>query len=317
MFRSISMIIGVVAMVGLSSCGGNKGGADGAALSGTITIDGSSTVYPISEAVAEEFRAVQPEVNVALGESGTGGGMKKFGRGEIDICNASRPIKDSEKAACDSAGIKYLELEIAFDGLAVMVNPKNTWVDKITVAELKMIWESAAQGKINTWNQVRPEWPNKEIHLYGPGTASGTYEYFTEAICGKKGDSRGDYNANEDDNTLVNGIAGDEGALGYFGMAYYENNRDKLKIVPVDDNNGGIIPTVETVLNNTYTPLSRPLYIYINEKALTRPEVLAFLHFYLDNVETLSKEVGYVPLKAELYTEMKTKLAAYDKPAAE
>lgn len=318
MFKRFSIILGAAGIIGLSSCAGNKGGgAEVTALSGSITIDGSSTVYPISEAVAEEFRGVQPDVNVALGESGTGGGMKKFSRGEIDICNASRPIKEAEKAACDSAGIKYLELEIAFDGLAVMVNPKNTWVDKLTVAELKMIWESAAQGKIMTWNQVRPEWPTTELHLYGPGTASGTYEYFTEAICGKKGDSRGDYNANEDDNTLVNGIAGDAGALGYFGMAYYENNTDKLKIVPVDNNNGGVIPTVETVLNNTYSPLSRPLYIYINEKALARPEVLAFVHFYLDNVETLSKEVGYVPLQAQLYADMKAKLAAYDKPSAE
>ncbi len=307
--------LGLTALIALSSCGGNKGGSDSEALSGTITIDGSSTVYPISEAVAEDFRGAQPDVNVALGESGTGGGMKKFGRGEIDICNASRPIKDSEKAACDSAGIKYLELEIAYDGLAVMVNPKNTWVDKLTVAELKMIWESAAQEKIKTWNQVRPEWPNTEIHLYGPGTASGTYEYFTEVICGKKGDSRGDYNANEDDNTLVNGISGDEGALGYFGMAYYENNKDKLKIVPVDNNNGGVIPTTETVLSNAYSPLSRPLYIYINEASLKRPEVLAFVHFYIDNVAELSKEVGYVPLQADIYTQMKQKLAAFDQPA--
>lgn len=313
MIKNLSYL-GLAAVIGLSSCGGSKGGDESTALTGTITIDGSSTVYPISEAVAEEFRAVQPDVNVALGESGTGGGMKKFSRGEIDICNASRLIKDSEKAACDSAGIKYLELEIAFDGLAVMVNPKNNWVDKLTVAELKMIWESAAQGKIKTWNQVRPEWPNTEIHLYGPGTASGTYEYFTEAICGKKGDSRGDYNANEDDNTLVNGIAGDEGALGYFGMAYYENNKEKLKIVPVDNDNGGVTPSIETVLNNTYTPLSRPLYIYINEKALSKPEVMAFVHFYLDNVETLCKEVGYVPLQSPLYDEMQKKLSAFDKP---
>ncbi|HMZ89795.1 MAG TPA: PstS family phosphate ABC transporter substrate-binding protein [Chitinophagales bacterium] len=316
MLKNLSYL-GVIAVIGLSSCGGNKGGEAAEALTGSVMIDGSSTVYPISEAVAEEFRAEQPDVNVALGESGTGGGMKKFGRGEIDICDASRPIKDSEKAACDSAGIKYLELEIAYDGIAVMVNPKNTWVDKMTVAELKMIWESAAQGKIKTWNQVRPEWPNSEIHLYSPGTASGTYEYFTEVICGKKGDSRGDINANEDDNTLVNGIAGDEGALGYFGMAYYENNTDKLKIVPIDNGSGGVIPTTETVLSKTYAPLSRPLYIYVNEASMAKPQVLAFVKYYMDNVEALSKEVGYVPLQSDIYTAMKQKLAAYNKPAAE
>ncbi len=315
--KKLSILLSVAALTGFSACNGGKNDAGTDGLSGSISIDGSSTVYPISEAVAEEFRFGQPDVNVALGESGTGGGMKMFSKGEIDICNASRPIKESEMAACDSAGIKYLELEIAYDGLAVMVHPSNNWVDKLTVAELKMIWESAAQGKIKTWNQIRPEWPNKEIHLYGPGTASGTYEYFTEVICGKKGDSRGDYNANEDDNTLVKGIAGDEGALGYFGMAYYENNSDKLKIVPVDNNNGGVIPTQETVLSGTYAPLSRPLYIYINEKALSKPEVLAFVHFYIDNVEKLCKEVGYVPLKSEEYTEMKAKVAAYDKATME
>lgn len=315
--KNLSILLSVAVLAGLSACNGGKSDSGSEALSGSISIDGSSTVYPISEAVAEEFRYEQADVNVALGESGTGGGMKMFSKGEIDICNASRPIKDSEKAACDSAGIKYLELEIAYDGLAVMVHPSNNWVDKLTVAELKMIWESAAQGKIKTWNQIRPEWPAKEIHLYGPGTASGTYEYFTEEICGKKGDSRGDYNANEDDNTLVKGISGDEGALGYFGMAYYENNTDKLKIVPIDNNNGGVIPTQATVLSGEYTPLSRPLYIYINESALAKPEVLAFVHFYIENVEKLCKEVGYVPLQAEKYTEMKAKVASYDKTTAE
>lgn len=306
--RKLMTFLGLAAIVGLSSCGGNKGEGGSDKLTGTITIDGSSTVYPISEAVAEDFRGANPDVNIALGESGTGGGMKKFTRGEIDICDASRPIKDSEKAIADSAGIKYIELEIAYDGIAVMVNPKNNWVDKLTVAELKMIWESAAQGKIKTWNQVRPEWPNSEIHLYGPGTASGTYEYFTEVICGKKGDSRGDYNANEDDNTLVNGIAGDEGALGYFGLAYYEANTSKLKIIPVDNNNGGVIPSSETILNKTYSPLSRPLYIYVNMNAWSKPEVKAFVHFYMDHVAELSKEVGYVPLQAEIYKAQQEKI---------
>ncbi len=306
-----NLTFALIGIAGLSSCGGNKSEKpESADLSGSISIDGSSTVFPISEAVAEDFRAVQPKVNITVGESGTGGGMKKFTRGEIDICDASRPIKDSEKAAADSAGISFIELEIAYDGLAVVVNKQNTWVDKLTVAELKMIWEPAAQGTIKTWNQIRPEWPKEEIHLYGPGTASGTFDYFTEEICGKKGDSRGDYTANENDNVLVTGIAGDKGGLGYFGMAYYETNTDKLKIVPVDNNNGGVIPTKETVLNKTYTPLSRPLYLYVSEKAFSRPEVAAFIHYYMDNVKALSEEVGYVALPDADYAAQKEKIPA-------
>jgi len=278
-------------------------------------MDGSSTVYPISEAVAEEFRAYRPDVNVVLGESGTGGGMKKFSRKEIDICNASRLIKPSEKKACINAGVEWLELEIAYDGLAVVVHPQNSWVDKLSVTELKMIWESESQNKIRYWDQIRPEWPHREIHLYGPGTASGTYEYFTEVICGEKGNSRGDFNANEDDNTLVNGIAGDPGALGYFGLAFYEHNKNKLKLIPVDDNNGGVIPTVETVLNQTYTPLARPLYIYINKHALLEDHMIEFIDFYIDRVGPLAAEVGYVPLQDSLYADMKLKIAAFRKEA--
>ena len=294
----------MIAAIGLSSCGGSKSGDDSQTeLSGSITMDGSSTVYPLSEAVAEEFGFKNPKAKVTIGESGTGGGFKKFGRGEIDICNASRPIKDSEKAICDSAGITYLELEIAYDGLAVVVNPENTWVDKITTAELKMMWETAAQDKIKNWNQIRSSWPDVPLHLFGAGTASGTFDYFTEEICGGKGASRGDYTASENDNQLVTGVAGDKGGLGYFGMAYYENNKDKLKIVPIDNGNGNaVIPTQETVLNKTYAPLSRPLYIYINEKALARPEVAAFITFYIENAPALSKDVGYVPCEASIYT---------------
>ena len=243
--------------------------------------------------------------------SGTGGGFKKFGRGEIDICGASRPIKDSEKAICDSAGIKYLELEVAYDGIAIVVNPSNTWVDKITTAELKMMWETAAQDKIKTWSQIRAGWPNEPIHLYGAGTASGTFDYFTEEICGKKGASRGDYTASENDNQLVTGVAGDKGGLGYFGMAYYENNKEKLKIVPVDNGSGsGVIPTQETVLNKSYAPLSRPLYIYINEAALARPEVAAFITFFIENAPGLSKDVGYVPCESSVYTTQQEVLKA-------
>ncbi len=302
----------LIVAVGLSSCGGTKTGEEGSKeISGSISIDGSSTVYPLSEAVAEEFGLKNPKAKVTVGESGTGGGFKKFGRGEIDICGASRPIKDSEKAICDSAGIKYLELEIAYDGIAIVVNPSNTWVDKITTAELKMMWETAAQDKIKTWSQIRAGWPNEPIHLYGAGTASGTFDYFTEEICGKKGASRGDYTASENDNQLVTGVAGDKGGLGYFGMAYYENNKEKLKIVPVDNGSGsGVIPTQETVLNKSYAPLSRPLYIYINEAALARPEVAAFITFFIENAPGLSKDVGYVPCESSVYTTQQEVLKA-------
>ncbi|MEZ5014322.1 MAG: PstS family phosphate ABC transporter substrate-binding protein [Chitinophagales bacterium] len=302
-----SFMIGALAMGLLSACGGSGTSETG----GNISIDGSSTVYPISEAVAEDFRTVNSKVNVTVGESGTGGGMQKFTRGEIDICDASRRIKEKEIAKADSAGIKILELEIAYDGLAVVVNIDNSWVDKLTTAELKMVWESAAQGNVTKWNQIRADWPDEELHLYGPGTASGTYEYFTEAICGEKGNSRGDYTASEDDNVLVQGVAGDKGGLGYFGMAYYEANKDKLRVVPIDNGNGNaVIPTQETVLNKTYAPLSRPLFIYVSLNALARPEVKQFVDYYIDNVAQLSKEVGYVPLQPEMYTDTKQKLSA-------
>ncbi|MBK9454354.1 MAG: PstS family phosphate ABC transporter substrate-binding protein [Chitinophagales bacterium] len=305
MLKQITFV--VLAAVGLASCGGGKSEEAGSTeIAGNISIDGSSTVFPLSEAMAEEFGLKNPKARVTVGESGTGGGFKKFGRGEIDICGASRPIKDSEKEICDSAGIKYLELEVAYDGLAVVVNKENTWVDKLTTAELKIMWETAAQGKITSWKQVRASFPDEPLHLYGAGTASGTFDYFTEEICGKKGESRGDYTASENDNTLVTGVAGDKGGLAYFGMAYYENNKEQLKIVPIDNGSGtGVIPTQETVLNKSYAPLSRPLYIYVSEKAMARPEVQAFVSFFIDNAPVLSKEVGYVPCEASIYETQK------------
>lgn len=305
MLKQITFV--VLAAVGLASCGGGKSEEAGSTeIAGNISIDGSSTVFPLSEAMAEEFGLKNPKARVTVGESGTGGGFKKFGRGEIDICGASRPIKDSEKKICDSAGIKYLELEVAYDGLAVVVNKENTWVDKLTTAELKIMWETAAQGKITSWKQVRASFPDEPLHLYGAGTASGTFDYFTEEICGKKGESRGDYTASENDNTLVTGVAGDKGGLAYFGMAYYENNKEQLKIVPIDNGSGtGVIPTQETVLNKSYAPLSRPLYIYVSEKAMARPEVQAFVSFFIDNAPVLSKEVGYVPCEASIYETQK------------
>jgi len=272
-----------------------------AALSGTIKVDGSSTVFPITEAVAEEFRAVQPKVKVTIGVSGTGGGFKKFSRGETNISNASRPIKDKEKAACAENNINYLELEVAYDGLAVLVNPKNDWVDSFTIEELKKIWEPAAQGKIMKWNQIRPEWPNEEIHLFGPGVASGTYDYFTEAIVGKSGSSRGDFTASEDDHVLVQGIAGDKYSLGFFGLAYYAENKDKLTLIGVHNGEKVVKPTLETVSNGTYRPLSRPLFIYVNSTSVKQPEVIEFVNFYIQNAGELSKDVGYIPLPGKNY----------------
>src|SRR3989344_376502 len=230
-----------------------------------VKIDGSSTVYPITEAVAEEFqKAEKGKIKVTVGISGTGGGFKKFCNGEIDISDASRPIKPSEVELCKKNSIEYIELPVAYDGLAVMVNPKNNWVDYLTAKELKKIWEPAAQGKITKWNQIRANWPDKEIHLFGPGVDSGTFDYFTEAINGKGGASRGDYTASEDDNVLVEGVSNDQGALGYFGLAYYEQNREKLKVVPIDDGNstngnGPITPSMATVMDSTYQPLARPI----------------------------------------------------------
>lgn len=302
----------------LASCGGNSNTEEGAAsdLTGDIQIDGSSTVYPITEAVAEEFRAEAPDVRVTVGVSGSGGGFKKFSRGEIDITNASRSIKESEAEVAKENGISYIELPVAFDGLTVVVHPENDWVKDITVAELKKIWEPAAQGTIKKWNQIRPEWPDKEIHLYGAGVESGTYDYFTEAIVGESHSSRGDYTASEDDNVLVQGVSTDPLALGFFGYAYYEENKGKLKAVPVNDENdangkGAILPSVETVKDGTYAPLSRPLFIYVNSKATARPEVVEFVNYYLDNAGALSEEVGYIPMPAEQYEAQKAKFKEF------
>lgn len=280
-------------------------------LSGTIKIDGSSTVFPVTEAVAEEFRAVQPDVKVTIGVSGTGGGFKKFSRGETNLSNASRPIKDKEIAACAENNISYLELEVAYDGLAVLVNPENDWVDNFTVEELKKIWEPAAQGVIMKWNQIRPEWPNEEIHLFGPGVASGTYDYFTEAVVGKSGSSRGDFTASEDDHVLVQGIAGDKYSLGFFGLAYYSENKDKLTLIGVNNGEKVVKPTLETVSNGTYSPLSRPLFVYVNSTSVKSPEVVEFVNFYIDNAAELSEDVGYIPLPAELYTKQKENFKAF------
>jgi len=270
-------------------------------LEGTILIDGSSTVAPVSMAVAEEFQAQYPDVRVPVGISGTGGGFKKFCNGETDISDASRPIKASEIEACQKNGIEYIELPVTYDGLAVLVHPSNDFASCLTVAELKKIWEPEAEGRITNWKQVRDSFPDRPLSLYGPGTDSGTYDYFTEAIVEKAGKSRGDYLPSEDDNVLVQGISGDPNALGFFGLAYYEENKDKIKLVAIDNGNGCVLPSNETVINGTYQPLSRPLFIYVKRTSADRPEVQAFVKFYLENAARLSAAVGYVPLPAEVY----------------
>jgi phosphate transport system substrate-binding protein len=293
----------------LASCGSgekkedtnNKGGDAPVSGSGAITIDGSSTVYPITEAVAEEFRTDNGGVQVTVGVSGTGGGFKKFSRGETDINNASRPIKEQEAATCKENNIEYVEITVAFDGLAVLVNKQNTWVKDITVDELKKIWEPAAQEKITRWSQIRKGWPDEEFHLYGPGVASGTYDYFTEVIVGKSGESRGDFTASEDDNVLVQGIEGDKNALGFFGLAYYEENKERLQLVGVDAGKGVVMPSFETVKGGTYAPLSRPIFIYVSKTAAKRPEVKSFVEFYITNAAQLVQDVGYIPLPEDQY----------------
>jgi phosphate transport system substrate-binding protein len=268
-----------------------------------VEIDGSSTVFPVTEAVAEEFqKAKKGKIKVTVGISGTGGGFKKFCRGETDIQDASRPILKSEMEDCKKVGVEYIELPVAFDALTVIVNPKNNWAPSMTVAELKKIWEPAAQGKITNWNQVRSKWPNAPLKLFGAGADSGTFDYFTEAITGKAKSSRGDFTASEDDNVLVQGVANDVNALGFFGFAYYAENTQKLKAVAIDDGKGPVLPSEKTVLDGSYQPLSRPIYIYVSKKALAKPEVKEFAEFYLKNAPKLVKEVKYVPLPDKVYT---------------
>lgn len=302
----------IILSIFLSSCKGHKS-SEKTSLQGEIKIDGSSTVYPITEAITEEFIKIHPNVKITIGISGTGGGFKKFSRGEIDISNASRPIKESEVEVCKENGIEYIDLKIAYDGLAVIVNPANNWVDYFTVEELKKIWQPESQGKITKWSQIRKNWPDQEFHLYGPGVASGTYDYFTEVIVGKQGSSRGDFTASEDDNVLVQGVAGDVNGLGFFGLAYYEENADKLRLVPVDNGNGPVLPDINTVRSGEYKPLSRPLFLYVNDKALIRKEVVEFIRFYLDNAEKLATEVGYVPLSKEEYNKEREKFENFIK----
>lgn len=299
-----SRAIALLAVVLVSGCGESKTTTE------SIRIDGSSTVFPISMAVAEDFRIDHPDSKVPVRASGTGGGMKQFSVGEIDICNASRYMTDSEKTACDQNKVEYVELTIAFDGLAVVVNPGNDWCDCISVEQLKNIWRPESDGSVTKWSDVNPDWPDEELKLYGPGTDSGTFDYFTEAVCGEARASRPDYTASENDNALVRGVVADKGALCYFGFAYYAENKDDLKLLGIKGDGECVVPNDETVRDGTYSPLSRPLLIYVNKKSLTRPEVAEFVKFYLANVDRLAKEVGYVPVTDDVAAANEELLAA-------
>jgi phosphate transport system substrate-binding protein len=268
-----------------------------------VKIDGSSTVFPVTEAVAEDFQKAKKNlIKVTVGISGTGGGFKKFCRGEIDISDASRPILKKEMEECKAAGIRYIEMPVAFDALTVVINPKNTFLKQITVAELKKMWEPAAQGKVMTWNQVNAAWPNQPLKLFGAGADSGTFDYFTEAITGKSKSSRGDFTASEDDNVLVQGVSRDVNALGFFGFAYYVENKDKLRAVPIVNPAGQAIePSMDAVLKGSYNPLARPIFIYVNAKSLEKPEIKEFTEYYMKHGAKLSKEVKYVPLPDRAY----------------
>ncbi len=266
--------------------------------SNVVLVDGSSTVFPISEAMAEEFMADNRGTQVTVGVSGTGGGFKKFCAGEIDVTGASRPIKQEEKDACAAAGIEYIEVPVATDALTVVINNENTWAEEMTTEQLMMLWEPAAEGTITRWNQIDPKWPDETIDLFGPGTDSGTFDYFTDEIVGEEGASRADYTASEDDNLLVQGVSSDPFALGYFGLAYYLENEETLKAVAVD----GVLPTPANVENGTYTPLSRPLFMYVKKSSLDgNAQVRSFMEYVLDNAPEIVPEVGYVPLSADRY----------------
>jgi phosphate transport system substrate-binding protein len=286
------------------------GAASGGASAGTINIDGSSTVFPISEAIAEGFGKSNPGKKASVASSGTGGGFKKFCRGETDISNASRPILQKEIDACKEKGIEYLEIPIAYDALTVVINPANTWATNLKVAELKKMWDKDAMGKVMKWKDVNPAFPDAKMALYGAGTSSGTFDYFTEAINGKAKEGRGDYTASEDDNVIVKGVMSDKNALGYFGYSYYEANKTKLKAVGIDSGKGPVLPSIETVKNGTYTPLARPLFIYVSSKALDKPGMKEFVDYFMAQIPKVSAETKYIPLPDNAYAKITEKVKA-------
>jgi len=303
----------------LAGCGGGSddnggGGAGGGKqLSGTVKVDGSSTVAPLSTVASELFKEKQPRVQVAVGTSGTGGGFEKFCAGETDISDASRPIKDEEKAACQKKGITYSEFNVATDALTVVVPKSNTFAKCLKVDQLKKMWDK--NSKVNNWNQVDPSFPSEPLKLFGPGTDSGTFDYFTDEINGEEGRSRSDYQPSEDDNVVVQGVAGSKGGLGYFGFSYYEANQDKLNAVQIDDGAGCVSPSVQTAQDGTYKPLSRPLFIYPSTAALKRPEVLAFVEDYVANNLDVAKQAKFIPLTSAQEGKLKTALATLKQQA--
>jgi len=306
LFLPLAMLVALASAFGCAPR--EKDGSATAAAEKAVRVDGSSTVYPITEAVAEEFRTPHPDIRVTVGISGTGGGFKKFSAGEIDIADASRPIKPEEAAAAQAASIDYIELPIAYDGLTLVVNHDNTFVDHLSIEELHKIW--APESQVKKWSEVRSGWPDEELHLYGAGHDSGTFDYFTEVVNGKAQACRADYTASEDDNVLVQGVAGDKNSLGFFGFAYYAENQDKLRAVPIMTDGGPVAPSHDTIANGTYKPLSRPIFIYAATKAAERPEVQTFVTFYLDNAPKLVSQVGYVALSEQLYAAMKTRFGS-------
>lgn len=310
--RYVALALGTALVIGIVALGFNEpqAGLTGtdSPLSGTIEIDGSSTVFPISQAVAEEFRKVHPKVQVPVGVSGTGGGFKRFVVGETDISNASRAIKQSEIETAAEHGIEFIELSVGFDGLSVVANPANRFLECLTTAELRSIWEPGSG--LDRWSEVRDGFPDEKFRLYGPDTDSGTFDYFTLAIVGKEDASRSDYSASADDNVLIRGVAGDKNALGYFGFAFYSSSPDRLKLIAVDSGSGCIYPSPQTINDGSYSPLSRPMFIYVNVAALERVEVVEFLNFYLDNAPDLVQEVGYVPLPESMYDDGRALVAA-------
>lgn len=293
-------VLATAAVVSTIACTGPSDEPDSLSQAqGTIRIDGSSTVYPITEAVAEEFAAAAPRVRVTVGISGTGGGFKRFAAGETDVSDASRPIKHKERQSCEERGVEFLEIPVAYDGLSIVVNRDNDWIDYLTVDDLKTIFLSDSAA--SSWRDIRPTWPDIPIKIYSPGTDSGTFDYFKEVVAGKTGSIRSDMSVSEDDNVLVRGVSGDKGSIGFFGCAYYFENADKLKIVPIDGGAGPVTPSPESIESGSYAPFSRPLFIYVNKESATRPEVKAFVEFYLANTAELSAEVGYVALPPMIY----------------
>jgi phosphate transport system substrate-binding protein len=290
--------------------------ASGCGRTDVINVDGSSTVFLISAAVAENFNDVNPTVKVVVSQSGTGGGFKKFSAGELDICDASREITENEAKACKSAGIAFVRFQVAFDGLAVVVNPQNDWCEALTVEQLKTIWRKESEGSIQRWSDVNPEWPNEPLKLYGPGHDSGTYDYFNEVINGDPKNCRTDYSPSENDNALVLGVAGDKGSLGYFGHGYYEENKDKLKLLAVDAGDGPKKPTAESVRDGSYKPLSRPLFIYVRTSSLQNHGVAEFLTYYLEHANELAPKVGYTAVTDEIASHNYDELKKASRPGA-